>query len=97
MKSNLVIQTMLDHKSIRKYTDEMPSDEVIKAIVRAGQQAPFAYQCYSVLLSRDREQNPYRAPLLFTICLNPHKFELIMTRRNWKLVMRDLSLLVLGI
>lgn len=75
----------------------MPLDEVIKTIIRAGQQAPFAYQSYSVLVSRKREQNPYKAPLLFTICLDPHKFELIMARRNWKLVMNDLALLVLGI
>jgi nitroreductase len=97
MKHNLVIQTTLDHKSIRKYTDEMPSDEVIRTIVRTGQQAPFAYQCYSLLLSRNREQNPYNAPLLFTICLDPHKFELIMARRNWKLIINDLAFLVLGI
>jgi nitroreductase len=97
MKNNPVIQTMLDHKSIRKYTDEMPSDEEVKTILRAGQQAPFAYQSYSVLLSRKRGQNPYKAPLLFTICLDSHKFEHIMTRRNWKLITNDLALLVLGI
>ncbi len=97
MKKNSVIQTILAHKSIRKYTDELPSDEIIRTIVRAGQQAPFAYQCYSVLLSRKRGQNPYKAPLLFTICLDPHKFELIMARRNWKLVMNDLALMLLGI
>jgi len=97
MKSNLVIQTMLDHKSIRKYTDEVPSDEVIKTIVRAGQQAPFASQYYSVLLSRNRARNPYKAPLLFTICVDSHKFELIMVRRNWKLVTNDLTLMLFGI
>ena len=97
MKSNLVIQTMLDHKSIRKYADEVPSDEVIKTIVRAGQQAPFASQYYSVLLSRNREHNPYKAPLLFTICIDSYKFELIMARRNWKLVTNDLTLLLFGI
>jgi len=97
MKHNTVIRTMLDHKSIRKYAHKMPSDRVIETIVRAGQQAPFVYQCYSVLLSRDRVNNPYKAPLLFTICLDPQKFELIMARRNWKLIMNDLALLVLGI
>jgi len=97
MKKNPVIRTMLNHKSIRKYNDEMPPDEVIETIVRAGQQAPFAYQCYSVLLSRNRKQNPYKAPLLFTICLDPHKFELIMARRNWKLITNDLAFLVLGV
>lgn len=44
MLTNPVIQTLLNHKSIRKYKDKMPSDEVIKTIVRAGQQAPFASQ-----------------------------------------------------
>jgi len=97
MKKNLVIKTMLSHKSIRKYTNRMPSDEIMKTIVKAGQQAPFAYQCYSVLLSRNQKKNPYRAPLLFTICVDPHKFELIMARRKWKLVTNDLGLMLLAI
>jgi len=97
MKKNPVIQTLLDNKSIRKYTDETPSDEIIETIVRAGQQAPFASQAYSVLLSRNRKRNPWKAPLLFTICVDYHKFELIMTERNWKLVANDLLLLVFGI
>ena len=97
MKKNPVIQTMLDHKSIRKYTQEIPSDEVVKTIVRAGQQAPFASQYYSVLLSRNGEQNPYKAPLLFTICVDSHKFEQIMANRNWELVTNDLTLLLFGI
>ena len=97
MKNNLVIQTMLDHRSIRKYTDQTPTDETLKAIVRAGQQAPFASQYYSVLLSRNRKRNPFKAPLLFTICVDSHKFELIMARRGWKLVANDLTLLFFGI
>jgi len=97
MKENLVIKTMLSHKSIREYTHKMPSDEIIKTIVKAGQQAPFAYQCYSVLLSRNQKKNPYGAPLLFTICVDPHKFELIMARRKWKLVTSDLGLMLLAI
>lgn len=94
---NSVIQTMLGHKSIRKYKDEMPSDEVIEATVRAGQQAPFASQSYSVLLSRKRERNPFKAPLLFTICVDFNKFELIMKRRKWKMVTNDVTLLFFGI
>jgi FMN reductase (NADPH) len=97
MKRNLVVQTMLDHKSIRKFTDDTPSDEVTETIVRAGQQAPFASQYYSVLLSRDKKRNPWKAPLLFTICIDSHKFELIMAERKWKLVTNDLTLLFFGI
>jgi len=97
VKSNPVIQTLLDHKSIRRYTEEMPSTEVIKTVVRAGQQAPFASQLYSVLLSKDRERNAYKAPLLFTICVDTHKFELIMAKRDWKMVTNDLTMLFFGI
>jgi len=96
MKSNAVIKTMLAHKSIRKYSDKAPSEEIIHTIVRAGQQAPFAYQAYSILLSKNAKRNPFRAPLLFTICIDYHKFGLIMTKRKWKLVTNDLALLLLG-
>ena len=97
MKRNLVIRTLLEHKSIRKYVEKSPSDEVITTIVRAGQQAPFASQAYSVLLSRNMRRNPFRAPLLFTICVDYHKFELIMMKRNWKPLTNDLTLLFFGI
>lgn len=97
MKKNLVIETLLDHRSIRKYSDRVPADEVVKTIVRAGQQAPFASQYYSVLLSRNMKRNPFKAPILFTICIDSHKFELIMKRRHWKIVTNDLTLLFFGI
>jgi FMN reductase (NADPH) len=96
MKSNSIIDTMLKRKSIRHYKKEQPSDEVLSAIVRAGQQAPFASQLYSLLLSR-KKGNPFGAPLLFTICLDTHKFELIMARRNWHWVTNDMDTMIFGI
>ena len=96
MRSNPMLKTMMKRKSIRKYTDEMPSQEVIEAVVRAGQQAPFASQLCSVLLSRMKGV-PFGAPLLFTICVDIHRMELIMARRGWKLVTNDLSMLFFGI
>ncbi len=97
MKTNLAIQTMLEHKSIRKYKEDVPSDEVVKTIVRAGQQAPFASQAYSVLLSRNAERNPFKAPLLFTICVDYYKFERIMAKRNWTPLTNDFTLMFFGI
>jgi len=97
LKSNVVIRTLLDHRSIRKFSDKLPPDEVVETIVRAGQQAPFASQYYSVLLSRNRKRNPWKAPLLFTVCVDSHKFEQIMAKRKWKLVTNDLTLLFFGI
>jgi FMN reductase (NADPH) len=97
MLNNAVIETMLNRKSIRRYTEESPSDQILATIVRAGQQAPFAYQVCSLLLSRNRERNPFSAPLLFTICVDSHRHEQIMARRNWQMVTNDLSLLFFGI
>lgn len=97
MITNPIIDAMLNRKSIRKYKEEMPSDEVITTIVRAGQQAPFAAQLFSLLLRRGRDKTPYKAPLLFTICVDSHKIETIMARRNWKLITNDYFLLLLGI
>jgi nitroreductase len=94
---NPVIQAMLNRKSIRHYLPDIPSDEVIETVVRAGQQAPFASQLASLLLSRDREKNPFRAPLLFTICVDSHKWEIIMAERNWEMIGDDGLLILLGI
>ncbi len=52
MISNPVIDTMMNRKSIRKYREEQPSDDMVETIVRAGLQAPFAMQMGSLLLSR---------------------------------------------
>lgn len=96
MLTNPVIETMLNRKSIRKYTEEMPSEEVIQVVVRAGQQAPFASQLGSLLLSRKKDI-PFGAPLLFTICIDLHRMELIMGKRGWHKVTNDLSMLFFGI
>ena len=95
--SNPVIDAMLSRKSIRKYKKEPVPDDVIAEVVRAGQQAPFAYQLCSLLLSRHQRRNPFRAPLLFTVCVDSHRHELVMAHRNWKMVQNDLSLLFMGI
>jgi nitroreductase len=96
MPGNPVIESIMQRKSIRKYTTEQPSDEVLEAIVRAGQQAPFAMQLGSVLLSRDVESNAFRAPLQFTICVDIHRMEKIMDKRGWKREASDLYTLLFG-
>lgn len=96
MNDNPVIRSLMSHRSIRKYTDASPSDEVVKTIVRAGQQAAFGYQLGSVLLSRKREKNPFEAPLYFIICIDLHRAELVMARRGWKVESNDLHLLLFG-
>jgi FMN reductase (NADPH) len=97
MINNTVIETLMNRKSIRKYREEPPSDAMLETVVRAGQQAPFAYQMCSLLLSRDSAKHPFGAPWLFTICVDSHRLEGIMARRNWRMVTSDLSLLLFGI
>jgi hypothetical protein len=93
---NPVLQTMLNHRSVRKYKPDQPPDEMVATIVRAGQQAPFASQLYSVLLSR-KKKAPFGAPLWFTICVDLYKLERFMQIRGWEVVTNDLSLLFFGI
>jgi nitroreductase len=95
MLTNPVIEAMLNRKSVRKYSDRAPTDEEIETIVRAGQQAPFASQLCSLLLSRKKA--PFGAPLWFTICVDMHRMELIMAKRGWAVVSNDLSMLLFGI
>jgi len=96
MPTNPVIDAMLNRKSVRRYTSDQPADDVVHAVVRAGQQAPFAYQLCSVLLSRHQADNPFHAPLLFTLCIDSHRLELVMAQRNWRRVTNDLTLLMFG-
>lgn len=95
MLTNPVIESMLNRKSVRKYTDQKPTDEVIETLVRAGQQAPFASQLCSLLLSRKKA--PFRAPLWFMFCVDMHRMELIMAKRGWTVVANDWSMLLFGI
>lgn len=93
---NPEVSNMMNRRSVRKYTRQKPTDEVIETIVRAGQQAPFAAQIYSILMSR-KKRNPFGAPILFTFCVDMFKLELIMAKRGWKTVANDLSMLFFGI
>jgi len=97
MINNPIIETMLSHKSIRKYTLEQPSQEVIETIVRAGQQAPFASQLYSIVMSRQLEKNPFKAPLSFMVCIDAFRLELFMKKRNWEMAGNDLLFLLLAV
>ncbi len=96
MVSNAVIEVMLKRASTRKYKDEMPTDDIIRTVIRAGMQAPFAAQLYSVLLSRKKENTPWHAPLQFIVCVDAHKMETIMARLNWKMVSNNLAVLTFG-
>ncbi len=84
MIRNEVVDTLMSRRSVRSYTDREPTCDEVETVVRAGQQAPFAMQLGSVLLTRDRERNPFRAPLQFVVCVDVHRMDLVMRRRGWQ-------------
>jgi len=97
LNDNPVTRVLLGHRSIREFVDREPDEDTIETIARAGQQAAFAYQLGSVVLSRTRERHPFKAPLLFTVCVDLHRMELVMARRGWRVKTCDLAALMLGI
>jgi len=95
MITNPTIETLMNRRSVRKYTDRKLSKEELETIIRAGQQAPFASQLYSVLYSTEGPI-AFGAPIRFVICVDAHKLEQFMKLRGWDIVTNDLSLLLLG-
>lgn len=93
---NETIKVLMNHKSIRKYTDEVPGDEIIETIVKAGQQAAFAGQLGSLILSRDKTKHPFGAPLYFIVCIDINRMQKVMEKRNWNLISCDLAMLMFG-
>lgn len=96
MIDNPVIQSMLNRRSVRKYKKEQPSDEVVETVVRAGQQAPFASQLYSILLTR-KKKAPWGAPLWFIICIDLYKLERFMKNRGWDIISNDVTMFLYGL
>jgi len=95
MITNPTIETLMNRRSVRKYTDRKLSKEELETIIRAGQQAPFASQLYSVLYSTEGPI-AFGAPIRFVICVDAYKLERFMNLRGWDIVTNDLSLLLLG-
>lgn len=93
---NEVIEAVMKRKSIRKFHKKMVPDDVVETVVRAGQQAPFAMQLGSLVLSRDVKKNPFKAPLLFTVCVDINRMEKVMEARGWKRKASDLYALIFG-
>ena len=93
MLSNAVIEIIMKRASVRSYTDEMPSNEVIETVVRAGQQAPFAMQLCSTVLQKGGKF-AWGAALNFIILADVHRMQRILEKRGWTLRTNDLTLLL---
>ena len=95
MITNPTIEVLMNRKSVRRFTNRKITRDELEAIVRAGQQAPFASQLYSVLYSTERPI-AYDAPAWFVVCVDAYKLERFMKLRGWSIVTNDLTLLLLG-
>ena len=87
---------MREHRSVRKYKKDKIADDVIERLVGTAQCAAFAGQMYSVVYETEGKL-PLGAPLLFTICVDLHKFSKIMDKRDWEWITNDLYSFILGI
>ncbi len=95
MITNATIETLMNRKSIRKFTNQKLTRDELENIVRAGQQAPFASQLYSVLYSTEKPI-AYDAPIYFVLCVDTYKLERFMKLRGWSIITNNLTLLLLG-
>ncbi len=97
MIRNEVVDSLMNRRSIRKYTEQIPSEEEILTVVRAGQQAPFAMQLGSVIIQRNRETNAFNAPIQFIILCDLHRMEEVMKARGWRREASNIHSLLFGI
>lgn len=103
---NPVIETILHHRSIRKFTDEDVPDDIIEKIVRAGQQAPFTGQMYSVIVCKDKEKKKNiaqylgladKAPVFMLFCADFRRLEKFIAAKGRQNQMEEIGLLIFGV
>ncbi|MBU7013784.1 MAG: nitroreductase family protein [Theionarchaea archaeon] len=103
---NTVIDTLLHHRSIRRFTDEKVPESLIETLVRAGQQAPFTGQMYTVIVCTDEEKRREiaehfemagRAPVFMLFCVDFRKLEKFIAAKGRKNRMEEIALLILGV
>lgn len=97
MIRNEVIDSLMSRKSIRDYTDQVPTEEEIETIVKAGQQAPFAMQLGSVIIQRNSKSNAFNAPIQFIILCDLHRMEKIMEARGWEREASNIHSILFGL
>ncbi|KYK37867.1 MAG: nitroreductase family protein [Theionarchaea archaeon] len=101
-----VIHTVLHHRSIRKFTDEDVPNELIEKIVKAGQQAPFTGQMYSVIVCKDKEKRENvtqyfrmveKAPVFMLFCADFRRLEKFIAAKGRQNQMEEIGLLIFGV
>ena len=106
MNTDAVFAALMERATVRKFTDQDVSDEVIERIAKAGRQAPYATPMYSVLVTKDPEKKRVlhslfgalgAAPVFFLICMDIHKMECLIGSQGRFEGVDDLNLLMWSI
>jgi len=104
---NPVMENLMTRASVRRFTDEEIPDELIGKIVRAGQQAPFTGQMYSVIVTKDpaiqEKMTQFLGPLpklgtvFMLICVDFARLERFIATKGRTNSYDDQWMMILGI
>ncbi|MFW9833583.1 MAG: nitroreductase family protein [Candidatus Thorarchaeota archaeon] len=103
MTDNIVLETIHNRRSIRRYLDKPVNDEILSQILRAGFRAPFAAQLCSVIYTRNREKMKEAgvgvyptAPVHMIFFIDFVRLEKIMAHRGYEYGYDDMMAIWLG-
>jgi len=102
-KKTDIFELIHNRRSIRKFTNEPISDEILKEILLAGIRAPFAVQLCSIIYTRDKEKMRIKCGvypttnILMIFLVDFYKLERIVKERGYTYNFDDGMLLLLGI
>lgn len=94
----IMLETLLQHRTIRKYTEQQVDDQLLNEILEAGCRASTTgnMQVYSIVITRDQERKEKLSPLHFnqpmvkqapvtlTFCADFNRFNKWCEQRNAK-------------
>jgi len=104
---NPVMENLLTRASVRRFTDQEISDELVTKIVQAGQQAPFTGQMYSVVATKNPELKermsqyfgslPKLGSVFMLICVDFARLEQFIAAKERVNSFDDQWMMILGI
>lgn len=85
-----IFEIIHNRRSLRKFTDQPISDEVIATLLKAGVRAPFAFQAYSIVYTRNPEKMKIKCgvypttKLLMIFFIDANRIEKIIHQRGYQ-------------
>ena len=104
---NPVMENLMTRASVRRFTEQEISEETIAKLVRAGQQAPFTGQMYSVIVTKDSLQKekmagyfgalPRLGNVFMLICVDFARLERFIKAKGRENSYEDQRMMIMGI